>query len=145
MTTIAASLKHNQIAADSMCSSEGYFYCVDKIFQGEHCYFGAAGEWAEIQKFLSGMEKGEIDTDLDCTVLELRADALWLYDQTPAPFKLNHDFYAIGSGAPYAMAAMHLGKTPVEAIEIAALFDPGTRAPIKSYGVTRATKTKISR
>lgn len=147
MTTIAASLRHKQIAADSMCSGEGYFYLVDKIFQGEHSWFGAAGEWHQIQKFLHGMEKDEVDPDLEVTVLEIREDGLYMYDQTPVPFKINNEYYAIGSGAPYALAAMYLGKSPAEAVEVAALFDPGTRAPIKTQdiGVIRAAKTKICR
>lgn len=33
MTTIAASLTHGEIAADSMCSGEGQFYSVCKIRQ----------------------------------------------------------------------------------------------------------------
>jgi len=131
MTTVAASIKHGMIAADSMCSAEGYHYLVTKLRQGVHSAYGCAGEWVQILKFLQALEKGgDVDSECDVHLLELRIDGLWLYDGHINPFKLKNDFYAIGTGAPYAMAAMHCGKNPQEAVEIASLFDPGTRGPI---------------
>jgi hypothetical protein len=35
-------------------------------------------------------------------------------------------FHAVGSGSPFAITAMHLGKTAREAVVIAARFDPRT-------------------
>lgn len=42
----------------------------------------------------------------------------------------GRQFMAIGSGCDYAMAAMHLGKTAREAVEIAHLFDVDTGAEV---------------
>jgi hypothetical protein len=39
---------------------------------------------------------------------------------------VNQPYYAVGSGMNYAMAAMASGKTPYEAVKIAAKFDPNT-------------------
>lgn len=131
MTTIAASLTHNEIAADSMCSGTDCFYLVEKLRKGKVSVYGAAGDWDKILKFYDALEKGgELDSECDVEVLELRSDGLWVYEGTIIPAKLKNSFYAIGTGAGYAMAAMHLGKSPREAIEIAALYDPGTRGPI---------------
>lgn len=131
MTTIAASLAHNEIAADSMCSGDDSYYLVEKLRKGKVSVYGAAGDWDKILKFYNAIENGgELDSECDIEVLELRNDGLWVYEGTIIPARLKNTFYAIGTGAGYAMAAMHLGKSPREAVEIAALFDPGTRGPI---------------
>jgi hypothetical protein len=143
MTTIAASLTHKEIAADSMCSGEDSFYLVEKLRKGKVSVYGAAGDWDKILKFYDALTKGgELDSECDVEVLELRSDGLWVYEGTIIPAKLKNSFYAIGTGAGYAMAAMHLGKSPREAVEIAALYDPGTRGPIDvlKLGITRGKK-----
>jgi hypothetical protein len=144
MTTIAASLTHNEIAADSMCSGDDCYYLVEKLRKGKTSVYGACGDWDKILKFYQALEtNGEVDSECDIEVLELRNDGLWVYEGTIIPAKLKNTFYAIGTGAGYAMAAMHLGKSPREAIEIAALFDPGTRGPIDVMkGTRRGNKSK---
>ena len=131
MTTIAASLDYMEIAADSMCSGDSSFYLVDKLRKGKSSIFGAAGDWDKILKFYDVIDNGgDLDSESDIEVIELRNDGIWVYESTIIPARIKNSFYAIGSGAAYAIAAMHLGKTPKQAIEIAALFDPGTRGPI---------------
>lgn len=147
MTTIAASLDFMEIAADSMCSGDDSYYLVEKLHKGKVSVYGAAGEWDKILKFYEALDsKGELDSDCDIEVLELRHDGLWVYEGTLIPARLKNKFYAIGTGAGYALAAMHLGKSPKEAVEIAALFDPGTRGPIdvmRLGEVKRATRKSI--
>jgi hypothetical protein len=78
--------------------------------------------------------------------MELRADGIWVYESTIIPAHIKEPFYAIGTGSAYALAAMHLGKSPKEAVEIAALFDPATRGPIDVItigGKKSATKKSI--
>ena len=131
MTTIAASLVHKQIAADSMCSGEGSYYSVCKLRQWKDGVAGAAGDWVQILKFFNSIEHGgDLDSDCDVECMELRADGIWVYESTIIPACIKEPFYAIGTGSAYALAAMHLGKSPKEAVEIAALFDPATRGPI---------------
>ena len=130
MTTIAASVKFKQIAADSMASADGYYYSVSKLIATPTGGFGGTGEWPSVLKYIHGIQNGAPDDELDVTVLELRDNTLWLWDGTERPFAIKQEFYAIGTGAAYAICAMHLGKSPAEAVEIASLFDPGTRAPI---------------
>lgn len=131
MTTVAASLDFMEIAADSMCSGDDVHYLVEKLKRGKHSAYGAAGDWDKILKFYDALEKsGDLDSDCDIEVLELRNDGLWVYEGTIIPARIKNRFYAIGSGAGYAIAAMHLGKSPSEAVAIASLFDPGTGGPI---------------
>jgi hypothetical protein len=72
----------------------------------------------------------ELDEDCDIEMLELRRDGIWVYESTLIPARIKNDFYAIGTGSGYAIAALHLGKSPKEAVEIAALYDPLTGGPI---------------
>jgi len=39
--------------------------------------------------------------------------------------------YGVGSGSPYAMGALHAGKTPKRAVEIAAKLDVNTSGPVQ--------------
>jgi len=39
--------------------------------------------------------------------------------------------YGIGSGSPYAIGALHAGKTPQKAVEIAAKLDVNTSGPVQ--------------
>lgn len=145
MTTIAASLAHKEIAADSMCSGEGAFYSVCKLRQWKDGVAGAAGDWVQILKFFNSIEKGgDLDSDCDVECMELRADGIYVYESTIIPARIKEPFYAIGTGSAYAMAALHLGKSPREAVEIAALYDPATRGPIdvmRLRGAKSASKT----
>lgn len=51
--------------------------------------------------------------------------------------------FVLGSGGDYAMAAMVCGKTPQEAIEIAAMFDLGTGGKIQTIDIAEATKPTL--
>ena len=131
MTTVAASLVHKEIAADSMCSGEGGYYSVCKLRHWKDGVAGAAGDWVQILKFFNSIENGgDLDSDCDVECMELRAEGIYVYESTLIPARIKEPFYAIGTGSAYAIAAMHLGKSPREAVEIAALFDPATRGPI---------------
>lgn len=145
MTTVAASLDFMEIAADSMCSGDDGHYLVEKLRCGKNSAYGACGDWDKILKFYNALEsKGELDSDCDIEVLEIRNDGLWVYEGTIIPARIKNRFYAIGTGAGYAIAAMHLGKSPKEAVAIAALFDPGTGGPIDVLKVEEKRGVKKS-
>jgi hypothetical protein len=55
----------------------------------------------------------------NATVMFVRKEGIFLHRGFATPIKLPHQIYAIGSGADFALAAMHLGKTAVEAVELA--------------------------
>ncbi len=48
-----------------------------------------------------------------------------LFERTPEPIIFEDAFFACGSGRDYAIAAMHLGKSAREAVEIASIYDTG--------------------
>lgn len=47
--------------------------------------------------------------------------------------KVEQDYYAIGSGMHFAVAALESGKSPVKAVEIATKFDPHTGHGVTEY------------
>ena len=142
MTTVAARASTGEIAADSMVSGDDSFYLVEKLRKGKSSLYGACGDWDKILKFYSVLESGgDLDSDIDVTVLELRADGIWIYESTIIPARIKNDFWAIGTGANFAIAAMHLGLSPAEAVKIACLYDTSSHEPIdimKLEGRSRA-------
>jgi ATP-dependent protease HslVU (ClpYQ) peptidase subunit len=45
------------------------------------------------------------------------------YQGSPHPTIIENQFYAIGSGRDFAMAGMHCGKSALEAVKIACIYD----------------------
>jgi hypothetical protein len=133
MTTIAARFSTKEIAADSMVSSDDSFYCVEKLRVGKVSIYGGCGDWDKLLKFYQAIESGgELDSDCDVTILELRHDGLWVYESTIIPAKIKNDFWAVGTGANYAIAGMHLGLSPAEAVKLACQYDTSSNEPIDS-------------
>jgi hypothetical protein len=135
MTTVAAKVSTGEIAADSMVSGDDSFYLVEKLRRGKNSVYGACGDWDKCLKMLQVLESGgELDSDTDVTVLELRFDGkdngIWIYESTIIPARIKNDFFAIGTGANYALAAMHLGLSPTEAVKLACLYDTSSHEPI---------------
>ena len=147
MTTIAAKFSTLEIAADSMVSGEDSFYLVSKLRHGKNSIYGACGDWDKVLKAYQLIESNskEWESDLDVSILELRPDGLWVYESTIIPVKLKNDYWAVGTGANFAIAAMRLGNNPATAVAIAAEFDPFTRHPIESYKLEACNEKKTNR
>jgi len=151
MTTIAARVSTGEIAADSMVSGDDSFYLVEKLRRGKNSIYGACGDWDKCLKMLQVLESGgELDSDMDVTVLELRFDGkdngLWIYEGTIIPARIKNDYWAIGTGSGYAIAAMHCGKSVQEAVEIACMYDTSSHGPIDYMRLGgRSVKSKSNR
>lgn len=147
MTTVAAKFSTMEIAADSMVSGEDSFYLVSKIRHGKNSIYGACGDWDKVLKAFQLIESNaaEWESDLDVSILELRPDGIWIYENTIIPAKLKNDYWAVGTGANFAIAAMRLGNSPATAVSIAAEFDPFTHHPIESYKLEVQDDKKASR
>ena len=55
----------------------------------------------------------------------LRDRRIARYERTPYPVFYEDETFAIGCGRDFALAAMHLGKTAREAVEVAIALDSG--------------------
>lgn len=54
--------------------------------------------------------------------------------QNPSKWiEIKEPFYSVGSGSQYAAGALAAGKTPIEAVKIAAKFDPHTGVGYKTF------------
>lgn len=133
MTTIAAN-KH-MMAADSLCDDGGLASKGVKLFEVDGDILGIAGTLGQGMKFVNWYKNKEGEhPDLDeTTVLILHKDgSLETWDGSGVGIPVLEKFYAIGSGSQFAIMAMHLGKTPEEAVKLTCKFDTGSGLPVKS-------------
>lgn len=93
---------------------------------------GTAGEGFPALVFVDWYGSGKPVPDVlqnlggDFLCVVLKPDGLYEADVFCRLDKVKDEFYAIGSGAKAALAAMHCGKSAVEAVRIAARIDPYT-------------------
>jgi len=106
-----------------------------KVTQGKKTFdviIATAGESSPGMVFVDWYGSGKPIPDLfihiggDFTCLVLSPQGLFEYDIYCRGEEILDDFYAIGSGAKAALAAMHCGKSALESVRIAARIDPYT-------------------
>jgi hypothetical protein len=103
--------------------------------------FCAAGRLDYVHVAFAQVESGEFspicgsdDPDGGCYLLVGKSKVFCLEADKMIPYKVSKTF-AIGSGCKFAMAAMACGKTPAEAVKIAAKLDPSTGGAVRSIVV----------
>lgn len=142
MTTIAA--RDGCIASDSRetwTSDDGgsRVHTCKKLFRkrigkGRKAYdviIGTAGESSPGMLFVDWYGSDSpppvtLLTEADFTILILKPKGLYVADAYCREVPILEKFFAIGSGAAAALAAMHCGKSAREAVTIAARIDPYT-------------------
>lgn len=116
------------IVADKMMTNEGMQSIATKLFKlnsGEIAAF--TGDLCEglalIDWYNNGHKKEdwpEFQTMENFTrMVVATSDGIVFYDQLPVAVKIQDKFHAWGSGRDYAMGAMSMGATAMEAVEIA--------------------------
>ena len=135
MTTIVAN--REVMVSDSRVSSEdGSSYPAKKIFKSKDgdIIIGAAGVGSDCSKLvkwaLAGFKGAEpkwtATTPADAVVgLILRDSGLYIWNpgDSDSPDRIESDFWSIGSGSRAARVALMLGKSPIEAVELAMQVD----------------------
>jgi hypothetical protein len=159
MTTIA--VRDGIIAADSWAthwSEEGgsrRHICSKlyrkRITEGRKTFdviIATAGETSPGLLFVdwygSGREQPQMLRDLggDFTCLILTPTGLFEADAYCRPDPVLDQFYAVGSGSKAALAAMHCGKSAVDAVRIAARIDPYTGGRVVSMSLDEPATRK---
>lgn len=124
------------LAADKRCTNNGLCRTVTKIFRlktgelfgmcGEMSFCTQVKEWVEAGCIIANYPPAQRDKDdwQPCLVIG-RDGRPRVYERTPYPNTYDNNWCALGSGRDYAAAAMHLGKTAREAVEVASLFNSG--------------------
>lgn len=129
MTTIAAN--RERMAADTRRTGD-VISSIRKIRRYGNRIIGCAGDMECITVFWKWASQGFPERkrptlpDGAFDALELNEDGLWAWDKSLARYPLEDDFDAIGTGAMSAKTAMYLGKSPEEAVAIAAHHDECT-------------------
>lgn len=140
MTTIAWDGK--TLAADSLISAGttafGTAIKVHKLKDGSYAAFaGRASIWPSLIEWLNGGEKpvvGEEDS-VSVLVVDKKGKAYELEDDLrPAPACVP---WAGGSGQSFALAAMKMGHSAVEAVEVACQLDLASRGPIQEVRIVK--------
>jgi hypothetical protein len=112
-----------------------------KVTEGKKTYeviIATAGESSPALIFVDWYGSGKPVPDLllylggDFTCLILTPKGLFEADVYCRPDQINEPFYAVGSGSKEALAAMHCGKSAIDAVRIAARIDPYTGGKIIS-------------
>lgn len=136
MTTIAAD--RTSMAADSlMIDDKGLCDSTQKIWRADDALIGISGsvtdglifvDWYKWYRDREDEDKPKLGDDFEALVL--MEDGLYSYHKSLVPVKINHQYWAIGSGAPIAIGAFAMDATPMEAVEAACIFDINTNGPI---------------
>lgn len=120
------------LAADKRMTMGCHINTVTKIYRAGGWLFGFSGSVKYMRAFLdwvdSGMDPAKFpsvpEADDRVYALGIRSDrTIWKFEGTPWPIEIEDGCASSGSGRDYARAAMHLGKTAREAVEIACVFD----------------------
>lgn len=150
LTTIAVSVSHNTIACDLQITYAGnikmktaskilelapdvskHLFNSDKAFvgfSGNTSAWGAAVAWfldpsSKMPNLRNGVELLALTSNKD--ILYSTTMATWL--------PIKEKYYSIGSGMPFAISALELGKTPKEAVLFASKRDVYTGMGTKEY------------
>lgn len=130
MTVIAFDGK--TLAADKQCTAFGYAHIVTKIhrvpgglvgFTGNSGHAAALLAWFRDSRPVENWPKAHDESAGAIFVCE--TGEVLCYSGTDGPYgeKREDKFMAFGCGRDYALAAMYLGKTAAEAVEIACALD----------------------
>jgi hypothetical protein len=116
------------MAADSQCTRGTTPSPTTKLFRGpDGSVLGIAGDFNQalaLIDFVCGRSESPPDfSGADVTVLQLRRDGIWTYDNSARPIRVDLPFFAVGSGGDIALGAMHMGAAPEQAVKAAIRFD----------------------
>jgi ATP-dependent protease HslVU (ClpYQ) peptidase subunit len=118
------------MVADTQCSDGGMRVKATKIIRVRGDLIGIAGNLEDLYIFKEWYGSDE-DIDLeDSVVLVLTKKGRMFTYEGRVRIPVADKFYAIGTGASAAMAAMHMGACPKKAVSIAKKVDVNTGGPI---------------
>lgn len=135
MTTIACN--RTEMASDSSLVQAGIIqHSCKKLFVTPEGIVGFAGYPSHgqdlVRALMGDMEWDQVDM-ADTDALLLNKQGIHFYCEHVRAVMVTDEFAAIGSGAQAAMAAMTLGASPREAVEIASAVDPNTCGTVQVY------------
>lgn len=140
MTTIA--YRDGVLAADSLVTLgstkvHGSYQKIRRI--GEYLV-GTAGSVADCQAFVVWLRECDDNVpppkgEYSALIVGPRGRVREMENGSVLPVPRGAKFFAIGSGGPYALAAMFAGASATEAVKIAAKIDTSTGLPVKTLKI----------
>lgn len=141
MTTVV--YRDGVLAADSLVTMGGALKVhgeYRKIRRIGDFLVGASGGVADCEKFIQWLtSNGDADPpkgEYHALVVSPKGHVREIEGGHALPRPRKAQFYAIGSGAPFALAAMYAGADAVTAVKIAAKIDTATGLPVRSLKLT---------
>jgi hypothetical protein len=127
------------MAADKLISNSPCFHA-KKLFRVNGSIYGIAGEMSKCLQFVAWrknvQEKPQFtDSDNFCAIELTPKGKIMKWEQELFPIEVDSPFYAIGSGAAYALGAASAGKTPRQAVQIAARWDEATGSEVQTMSI----------
>jgi hypothetical protein len=148
MTTIA--WDGTSLAGDRRGNSGGMAYEITKVRRtADGRLLAFSGEVGVGTLMLDWLDRGgprppAQDSERWATVLEIDLDgSCWCHGRD-ARWKVEQPFFAIGSGRDFALAAMALGRSAAEAVEVAARFDTGTGNGVDVLALAAAPGLRVA-
>lgn len=148
MTTIA--WDGRTLAGDRRGNAGGMAYELSKIRRtADGRLLGFSGDIGVGMLMLDWLDRGgarppQQDTDRWATVLEITPDgACWCHGRD-SRWRIEQPFFAIGSGRDFALAAMALGRSAAEAVDLAARFDTGTGNGVDALALAEAPALRVA-
>ena len=134
MTTIAYDGK--VLAGDQLMVANGTPMGIPKVHRiatvdGTVYLVGGAGNVGDCQAFAhwvrKGLPAGEKPKLTNCTMLVVCRGKITQYDnEFEHPSEISKDFWAVGSGANYALGVMAMGGSAQDAVRLATTLDINT-------------------
>lgn len=122
-TTTKARRIGDMIVACSGCSSLCHAY-LQWVEDNPALVLGLA----PIQEWKQGAER-------DFDALIITNSGIYSHDGAGKPYPVKAAYLAIGSGMPFALGAMEMGATAVEAVKVAAKLDNSTGGKIRTLSI----------
>ncbi|WP_395406324.1 hypothetical protein ACHMW6_06530 [Pseudoduganella sp. UC29_106] len=134
MTTIVCDRK--SMAADKRISGDGVTFKTAKIHRVRGALIGFCGNPEQALQFIEwrrnpGAKPTFAEPSFEAIELTADGQLLWWGSEMMA-IPIHDKFYAIGTGAAFALGAMAMGASPKSAIQIAARYDSATGADVQT-------------
>jgi hypothetical protein len=119
------------LASDKRASSSGFPITVTKIFRTAYGLVGLAGSGPVARALLAWVNDGmdpakwpACAEESDAEIMVITPDGKCTsYGARPYPLVIEDGYAAVGCGRDFALAAMYLGKSAEEAVEVACALD----------------------
>lgn len=125
MTILA--FKDGILAADKMAVHSDRAITVTKIFRWHNWLLGVSGDYVKGLEMIEWFKSGRVPSGLPsfqrtndfAPLLAIGPEGILRYEDSVAPMRVEEKTFAVGSGRDYAIAAMHLGLSAVDAVRVA--------------------------